>query len=323
MAQSFLMAGAKKSYTRSEDGSKIYFGEYPQSEVTDRALKDLLCMKAGAFPTKEENGKWTDYGYYIGGIRLTFMWYIDVEHQGSRYRGVYFTDFRPEYATSDYYEEGSCAQSKDGFQRNTAYWYKFEPIEWRILEEKNGTAFLLANNILDSQHFYHSDSETRTVKRKTIYPNNYKESDVRVWLNEIFYATAFDEAARQIIEISKVDNSASSTEYSKNEFVCEDTQDKVFLLSYKEVNDPAYEFGKYWDGEHLDSGRQLKCTDYAKAQGVWHDACGNGFWWLRSPSAALGQAASKVGIDGSCGIGIDYDVDWTAIGIAPALRIRL
>ncbi len=322
------VCGAKRPlYTVSEDGTKIYFGEYPQTEVTDandsdKSLRNSLNMDAGV-PSAENRGEWTDYGYYIEGAVQSYMWYIDVEYQDSRYRGVYFTSYRPCYTAASSSTDNSY-QDDNGYYINTAYWFKYEPIEWRILEEKDGTALLMANIILDSQQYYHTDSGTRTVGGKTVYPNNYKESDIRAWLNGTFYETAFDEYAQEIIETTAVDNSASTTASSYNPYACENTQDKVFLLSYKEAATSSYGFNP--------TTRQLKSTDYAKSQGVIvapdivTDLRGNGWWWLRSPSGYDSYDAYIVfggGSLGCAGNGTNNYVYSADGGVVPVLRIRL
>ncbi len=308
-------------YTKSEDGTKIYFGEYPQTEVKESGLKGFLGMEAGANPTSSNAGKWTDYGYYISGSVQSYMWYIDVEYQGGRYRGVYFTSYRPYYTTGSSSTSNSY-QDDNGYKTNTAYWFKYEPIEWRILEQKDETALLMANIILDSQQYYRTNSGTRTVNGKTVYPNNYKESDIRAWLRETFYETAFDEYAKSLIETTTVDNSASSTASNSNSYACENTQDKVFLLSYKEILNTSYGFSS--SSTTYDTARRLKSTDYAKLQGCWQSTDssyrGNGWWWLRSPRSYGSGGAYNVRRDGHAN---NYDVDNTCGGVVPALRIRL
>ncbi len=329
------VCGAKKPYTVSAGRTKVYFGEYPQTEVTnendsDKSLRNSLNMDAGV-PSAGNAGKWTDYGYYISGSVQSYMWYIDVEYQGNRYRGVYFTSYRPDCTTRSSSTSNSY-QDDNGYYINTVYWFKWEPIEWRILEEKDGKAFLMSNIILDSQQYYHEDFSTRTINGKTVYPNNYKESDIRAWLTGTFYETAFDEYAKAIIETTTVDNSAASSTASGNNFyACENTQDKVFLLSYKEVLNTSYGFSS--SDSTYDMARWLKSTDYAKSQGVYvntayNSSRGNGLWWLRSPYYADShfndsEKAYHVDSDGD----VDDDgmsfVDHTDLGVVPALRIRL
>ncbi len=326
------VCGAKKKpYTMSEDSKKVYFGEYPQTEVTDendsdKSLRNSLNMAAGSTPAAGNRGKWTDYGYYIEGAVSEYMWYIDVSHQGSRYRGVYFTSYRPARMTNQSSDSKSY-QDDNGYETNTVYWFKYEPIEWRILEQKDGTALLMANIILDGQQYYRTASQsTRTIDGKTVYESNYKESDIRAWLTGTFYETAFDEYAQEFIEITEVDNSGASTDSKSNPYVCENTQDKVFLLSYQEVQNTSYGF---WSSPvTYDTARQLKSTDYAKSQGVEasteKSTLGNGWWWERTPYYHNSNKSYSVFYGGYVGGNFACSlVDYTSVGVVPALWIKL
>lgn len=306
-------------YTKSTDGTKIYFGSYPQTEVTESSLKSMLGKEAGANPTSANKGKWTDYGYFIDGSVSSYMWYIDVNYQGSRYRGVYFTSYRPIYTTYNSSTDNSM-QDDNGYNTNTVYWFKWEPIEWRVLEQKDGTALLMASIILDSQQYYRAYSGTRTIADITIFNNNYKESDIRAWLTKTFYETAFDSYTKKIVETTTVNNGKSSTASRYNTYVCEDTQDKVFLLSDQDVRNASYGFSDY-------TALRLKSTDYAKSQGVFvytGDYAGNGWWWLRSPNEDRSAAANNISGYGNPGrSGSFADVNGTAGGVVPALWIKL
>ena len=189
------------------------------------------------------------------------------------------------------------------------------------LEEKDGTALLMANIILDAQPYYHSRKE-RSEVGKTIHPNNYKESDIRKWGNETFCETAFDALAKQIIETTTVDNSASTTASGSNSYACENTEDKVFLLSYKEILNTSYGFSSSWSTK--DTARQLKSTDYAKSQGIHvstiSSSLGNSNWWLRSPYSYKNDYVAGVDDDGSHLTG---DLVICINGVVPALRIKL
>ncbi len=313
------VCGAEKQlFTKDEEGEKIYFGEYPQTLVDDPTLTAALEQEAGKKPTASDQGNWTSYGYYYSGAVTDYMWYIDLSYQGFRYRGVYFTDYRPASATGDSMSDKH--QQLNGYNANTVYWFQYEPIEWRILEEKDGAAFLVANIVLDSRQFYHiASDDPRDVNGQQVYGNNYKESDIRAWLNAAFYETAFGASEQAIVKWTTVDNSLATVQsYSDsvpNLFTCESTRDKVFLLSYQEAM-AGYGFSA--------ATRQFKSTDYAKAQGVKvskaNASTGNSEWWLRSPDFHNGASVCGVGFEGTR---IYEWVSQTFEGVVPALWIRI
>ena len=299
------------------DNDTIEFGSYPQSEVTDETLIDKLNEKAGTKPTAANSQKWTSYKYYISGNNDTdFMWYIDVEEGGEKYRGVYFTSYRPCLVTEPSTTEKS-QQDNNKYDITTVYWFEYEPISWTVLEKSYGEALILCDMIIDSQEYYIANSGTRTIDGNTVYPNNYAYSTIRKWLNETFYNTAFNKLQKQIILTTTVDNSESSTGYSANPNACEDTQDKIFLLSYKDLLNSNYGFSSSYDTE--DAARQKKTTDYAQAQGVIDNA-GNGWWWLRSP---YNSKTGNVRAIDDTGYVYGYHVYATDRGVVPALHISL
>lgn len=288
------------------DGNVIYFGSYPQTKVTDSTITAALVNRMGAKPTPSDSGSWISYyKYYIKGrYAAHFMWYKDLEYNGEKYRGVYFTEYRPYHTEKSSYT-GDSYQDDNGFYTSTVYWFKYEPIKWRILEEKDGKAFLLCDIAIDSQEYYPFTSSTSGDA------NNYAMSNIRKWLNETFYNTAFNDLQKELVQVTKVDNSVASTGYSSNKYTCKDTNDKVFLLSFKEATTYS-------------AARQMKSTDYAKSQGCrqFTDSYkGNCLWWLRSPSNNNSIYARYVHCDG--GVGYSNDVRYTHFGVVPALWIRL
>ena len=295
-------------YTRS--GSTIYFGEYPQTEVTDGTITTALNGMRGTLPTSSNSYDWTSYGYYISGNVTNFMWYIDLEYSGEKYRGVYFTSYRPYEPTLS----GSTSysyQDDNGYCTGMAYWFKYEPIKWRILTESDGKAMILSELILDSQQYdYESGKETYGN-------NNYAESTIRAWLNDTFYNTAFGALQQAIIETTEVDNSVYSTGSSSNPYACQNTFDKVFLLSYREANNSSYGM--------TSTTRQKQGSDYCKAQGsltsTYSGNVGNGWWWLRSPHYNFSYSAWRVGANDDLGNG--NNVLRAHMGVVPALVISL
>ena len=216
------------------------------------------------------------------------------------------------------------------------YWFAYEVLNWTVLEEKNGEVFLLCNSIIDSQEYYHNYDEIRTINGATVYANNYAESNIRKWLNETFYETAFTSLQQNLIKVTEVDNSAKSTNpYGQpnywnsgvNNYACANTNDKIFLLSEEEVTNSNYGFSSEPHDYGTTSTRIRKPSDYAQSQGCYRynssgsSYHGNGVWWLRSPGYRSDYFARPVGDAGSADD--YYSVDHTRHGVVPALKIAL
>ena len=302
---------------------KVTFGSYPQSEVTDATLKAKLTTKAGTLPTKSKPQKWKSYKYYhkykendTDKVERDFMWYIDIEESGEKYRGVYFTAYRPTYVVRST-SAATSYQDDNGYTTGNVYWFKYEPISWTVLDTSsaNGTSLLLCDMIIDAAEFdYNSFTGTPT------YDNNYARSSIRSWLNSTFLTTAFKTEEQTKILTATVDNSVLGTGHHVNENACANTNDKVFLLSYADaVND------KY--GMELSVSRIKKNTAYAKAQGAYTLKNGTGEWWLRSPAPdPLVFDKSNMTVRGVTSEGLvdSYiNANYSYRGIVPALRVKL
>ena len=170
---------------------------------------------------------------------------------------------------------------------------------WDILEEKDGKALIITQKIIDSRRFDENS-------------NNYANSEIREWLNNTFYNETFTPTEKLIIITTNVDNSAASTGFNPNRYVCEDTEDRVFLLSYSEVI-------RYFSD---DTARQAEGTDYAEPHGLWifFEENGKSPWWLRSPSDNYFSYVSIINFDGSI---IDFSRSISNIGVRPAMWIKL
>ena len=277
------------------DGDTVYFGSYPQTKVTDTAITSAL----GGF----DSSTWTSYGYYVSGSVSNYMYYIDKEYGREKYRGVYFTSYRP-YLCPSSSSASNSLQDGNGYATSTVYWFRYEPIAWKIVNEEGGKATLVADLILDSQQY--------DYKKNGSYSNDYAESTIRAWLNDTFYNTAFSEMQQAIIQTTEVDNSVASTGYSSNPYACENTYDRIFLMSYVEAIT--------WFTSA--AARQRQGSDYAKSQGllVSSSYAGNSDLWLRSPDDFNSRIARSVIVDGSFDC---ISVDYTYLGVLPALVIKL
>ena len=309
------------NYTRKNN--KIYFGEYPQTKVEDETLIAKLNIKAGDLPTATNLNNWTDYNYYISGEVTSYMYYQDIDYDNNGtydYRGVYFTRYRP-YVSSYSSSADFTYQDDNGYSTSTIYWFSYDPIEWNILTESSGKALILANLILDSQEYYPSTSTSSfSHNGGEGYANNYELSTIRKFLNDNFYNTAFNDLQKALIEETTVDNSASSTGSSSNSYACNNTKDKLFLLSCSEVTSSTY-------GLNSSTARQAKGSDYAKCQGlavsISSSYLGYSSWWLRSPYSPLYNKpyiAYDVLSDGSISFNSVFN---NYYGVRPACWIKL
>ncbi len=254
-----------------EDGGYILFGQYPQT---------IMAADVTVGDVADEDG------YYLGS-------------DGERYAKV----------VADPYESGYTFSNNSSIIDGNTYYFKVEPIRWRILSESNGNALILCDSIIANKAYDSSN-------------NNYANSDIRAWLNDEFYKTAFGDLQQALIQTTEVDNSVYSTGYS-NPYACGNTFDKVFLLSYREVTNSAYGFAS---SSTYDTARQMLTSDFSRATGAYmstDSSCyGNGWWWLRSPSnnysiyardvRNLGSAFNDYYVYGDC-----------SHGVVPALNLTL
>ena len=222
-------------------------------------------------------------GYYLGSDG---KWYVKV--------------------TATPYISGYTFTNSTTIYSGTVYYFKVEPIKWQILSQDENTISVVCASIIANKRY--DDSS-----------NNYANSEIRAWLNNEFYNTAFSDLQKQLIITTEVDNSVQSTGYSTNQYACENTYDKVYLLSYQE----AYAMDSSTTGGS--KARERITSDYTRATGAYMyrstDYYGNGFWWLRSPYDCGSYYARFINLIGYISYN-DY-VDYTYYGVVPALQIRL
>ncbi len=132
-----------------------------------------------------------------------------------------------------------------------------EPLEWIVLEKDNNQALLISRYLL-SRTPYNTEYESVTWENCTL----------RKWLNDDFYTEAFDEAEKEQIIRSFLENS-DNPEYKTDGG--DSTEDNIFLLSINEAQ--QYSF----------SDEERKAS--YKKSGMELD------WWLRSPGKENNNAA--------------------------------
>lgn len=307
-------------------GDIIQFGSYPQSKVTDEALVAELNALA------PEWDDWTSYGYYSstgGGVgsmnQGDWMRYIDVANNGDKYRGVKFTEYRPTFTTGSTSYDYTF-QDNNGYRTNIVYWFKFEPIDWRVLDPSTG--FVICETIIDSQPYsntvYNDWTSSEYVcfndSSYTNFASDYETSSIRKWLNNDFYNIAFIDSEKKKINTTTLNNDGYYTSNSITGYEAFDsnpTNDKIFLLSYNEVRNSAYGFNS-GDSVH-DEVRCTQGSDYAKSQGL-EVYKSKSAWHLRSPGdqSDFSCYVSYYGYSDDCTF-----VHLSSWGVRPALRFKL
>ena len=257
------------------EGNYIYFGEYPQS---------IKASSVTITSTVDSRG------YFLGS-------------DNAYYAKVVASPFDSAYKFS----------SNQTVTSGTEYYFKVEPIKWRIISENSGKAVLLCESIIDSSCY---DSTN----------NNYKDSDIRAWLNGTFYTKAFGALEAALIQTVTVDNTLATTGHTENANVCADTSDKVYLLSYKDVTNSAYGFSSNVNDVNL--LRMKKTSDYAIAKGAYTSDSsqtaykGNGIWMLRTPNDTYTHFIRECDHSGAVTDG-GTNITSTFFGVVPAITITL
>ncbi len=248
------------------------------------------------------------------------MFYIDIDKDKdgyNDYRGVYFTEYRADSTSGNSSSEADSYQAKAGYKTNTVYWFKYEKIKWLILSNTDGKAFLLSELQLDSQSYQNIDLSSESTdyqgnkNTNAVSQNNYKFSSIRSWINQEFYNTAFSSKEKGLISTTTVKNGTDTVRDSDQDksFVCDDTNDKLFLLSYKDCT-----------SSYL-SDYSAKGSDYSLSQGLSNYVSDGtvyyASYWMRSPASYAGEARI---MDSSV---YQYEVKATKMGVRVACNINL
>ena len=124
-----------------------------------------------------------------------------------------------------------------------------EPVEWYVLDVRDGKSLLMSKSILAVMTF----SDSNEV-------SDWEDSNVRAWLNGAFLESAFSESEKASISETRLENSNGT-----------DTEDHVFLLTYTEYRELSIR----------EDITPAEATEYARATAAGYR--GNfKTWWMRS-----------------------------------------
>ena len=244
----------------------VELGSYPQSQVKDSALISEL---------DKVNKNWISYGYYSGNgeygsmVQGDWMKHADFTYNGSKYRAVTFSKYRPDATTKANPIESKADQFKNGYKINEIYYFLYEPLKWRALKTQSNNVQLICDSIVDNQAFNNEVYELKNNGYLYYYnrhitefsqDNNkylayiYKNSSLQKWLKKDFYNLAFN----------------------TNE------KSKIYSICFEEdIISETYRWLDLTDNLNI-LNTALGATDYALSQGFY-----NGFlkmWWTGAQS---------------------------------------
>lgn len=140
-----------------------------------------------------------------------------------------------------------------------------EPIEWIVLDVQDGKALLLSRYGLEARPYNTEDTDV-----------TWETCTLRSWLNSEFLTAAFSPEEQSAVMTTAVDNSDAQGNSDYDTSGGNDTEDRIFLLSYAEAD-------RYFGSRTSDQAIAVP-TAHAAASGaeVYDDGTASG-WLLRSP----------------------------------------
>ena len=260
------------------------FGSYPQTYINDEATINNLKTLENA----NDNRAILEYDENDDGVKEKFM--------------ALETD-----------REVKSISNGDIIKPGINY-FRFEPISWMILSDNNGEKKLFSEHVLDASPFeaegydYFDVENGINVRRY----DDYSKSDIREFVTNDFYNIAFSESEKSQILTTFVDNSEAVYGYEEVKYTCEDTYDKVYLISYIESrSDFLYDYGL----------KGAKATDFSACLNIAdfsYNASDYGTVSYRTRNGGLYSGESAYRIYGTSGAGV---LCTTNIGIRPAINI--
>ena len=253
---------------KNDAGNKVPEQSPEKEKVSITPEKEGIPDNRGKEETKKIKKKNDYFPIIIGilillGIAGAFAYNKSVSKKGTTAKvesSSQKKDKNPEYKVGETIEFGNYPQDKDGTEK---------PIEWIVMKNEGNQILLLSKYVLDAKP-YNKEWEDVTVTWET--------SDIRKWLNNEFYTTAFNKTEKAKIQTSLIKNEDNS-EYGTSGG--NDTEDKVFLLSEKEAETLFSN----------DEEKIAKATEYAEKSVVYGNEEKSVLWWLRSPGGYSENAA--------------------------------
>ena len=171
--------------------------------------------------------------------------------------------------------------------KNEKYFFKVEPLKWT---NHNGT--YLCDTVIGSMAFDYTNESPL-----------WSESEVRTWLNEVFY----EESGINAIKTSRSTIQNNTTAGETTDGAGTPTEDYIWLPSYYEMNT--------WFSSN--EARRADSSDLTKATyGYWYKSYSTTYYLLRS--ACDNDCVYLVGAYGNIGLSLPGDIN---VGVRPCFAL--
>lgn len=275
------------------------YGTYPQTYVGDTMNTTLENWYSSNSPTAQTTYEirtrtWTSYLYTDGNYYA----------RGSSY---------PQ-SSSYTYANGTAVKTS-----GTITWFKVEPIRWIVLnydevQEKTATTIDCLSELALTADIPFDLEGT---------DNSWVNSDIRAWLNSNFINQAFTSSEKEKIATKTVFNNVTG-DYSSStsDGTGTTTQDKIYLLSYYEVNSVYFTA----QAQRLCSPTDFALCNYAhkytstSCPTTLYPSGGTTYWWLRS---AGDGGAFTIYVNNNGNFINRYTINETRCPIRPAISFKI
>ena len=226
--------------------------DYEDSKAMLEACEEIICAEKYSKALQyAENNKYGD----AYALLMTIPEYKDSQQKAEKFLII-----------------NRCKKASVGSEiRFGSYYYNRantkDSITWIVLEKDEDELLLISKNIIETG-FYNLDRDNKIT---------WEQSDIREWLNGRFYDIAFTETEKTCILTTYIRNNDYVSPNKKYQNDCgNDTYDKVFLLSYDEVD-------RYFPDRERSKAYPTEYTKGKIINGIYDDEL-SGCWMLRTVS---------------------------------------
>ena len=302
------LASSRIKVTDEAIGGNYYYyvelGEYPQTVVADTATLSAL----NALGNSAKTGRTFVVGASDDAAQTA---HVEYSYNGAKYvkvasAVVYSTDAQYKFST------GTKATS------GNTYWFKVEPIKWFLLEAYSTAKTAYTGSTTNLRVFSEQILTANVMFDASTNPWN--TSNIRAWLNNAFYTSAFSAEDKGYIVKNKTRYFGTGEYNTKDDYTVttggNTTEDNVWLISNYEAGNTYYGTNAYLNKK----GRAATPTDFAVVNKTVMGSNGSGVYWLRSAGSAA-TSACLVYRDG--GLYYGRTVNDTGYSVRPALLLSI